>query len=106
MCLRREDDSIPLAGYLSGRERRHTLHELGDRPGDAKTIAVDGPHVIGHGIDERDVMAGAREEGTHRPADGTRAPYEKSHSPHVPSRRARVSSTATCQSASMSSSGR
>ena len=70
--------------------------------------------MVGVGIDERDLVAGAGEVRAEGSTDRTRAPDEESHrgirlqpaSPHEPVSSARVSSTATFQSASMSSSDR
>ena len=74
--------------------------------------AIDGGDVLGDGVDQGHVVTGAREVRAHGAADRARAPDQTARRcgydapPQEPASRARVSSTATCQSASMSSSDR
>ena len=114
---------VPRAAERLRREGGHAHRELVDRPGDAQAVTRDGVHVLDDGVDHGDVVAGAREIRAQRPADRARAPDETIRmppsspatviddfasrpSPHEPVSRARVSSTATCHSASISSSER
>jgi hypothetical protein len=81
MRLGGEDDRVPSAAQGFRRERRHQLHELGDRPGDGDADGVDRRHVVGVGIDERDFMAGAGEVRAESATDRASAPDEESHLP-------------------------
>ena len=105
---------VPRAGERLRREGGHARRELVNRPGHAEAVARDGVHVLDDRVDHGDVVPGAREIRAQRPADRARAPDESNASidcasyasPHEPVSRARVSSTAICHSASISSSER
>ena len=114
--LGREHDGVPLARECSRHVGGHARGEFRDWAGDPESGVVDGSHVFGDVVHDADVVAGAHEMCRHGAADGARAPDEDSHFrilltgaqalPQEPSSSARVSSTATCQRASMSSSER
>src|ERR1041384_315825 len=89
---------------LGGSAVRET--ELADWARDAEAVRIDRVNVVGGGIYQSDVVAGAREKCTQRAADRPRAPDQESHAPQAPSSSARVSSTATCRSARTSASER
>src|SRR5581483_1491490 len=95
---------------LAGERGPGRHPELGDGPGDREAAAVDRRHMLGGAVDEEDGHAGADEMGAHGAADGARAPDQDRRpvwhaAPHQPdSMTPRVSSTATAQSACISSS--
>ena len=79
-----------------------------DRPGDLQAALVQGRDMVRIAIHEQHLPAGPDEGGPEAAADGAGTPHENRLIPHAqgPSSSARVSATATCQMASMSSSGR
>ncbi len=69
--------------------------------------AIHSFHMVGVAVHEGNVVTGASEIGADGAADGARTPNQKLHGQSHPSAiNARVSATATCQRASISSSGR
>ena len=83
--------------------------EFDDRAGDGEAATIDGRHMIGGAIDEENLMAGTREMGAHRAADGAGAPdceLRRCRHHQPPSIIVRVSSTAAFQTRSISSSDR
>src|SRR5215510_12259534 len=93
-------------------EGRCALREALDRSLDGEAALVDRGDMIGDDIDQDDRMAGTREVGSDRPADRAGAPDQEGtgilagRHAQGPSITSRVSSTATFQRASISSSGR
>ena len=86
----------------AGAVMRNVVH----RTLDGEPRRRDGGHVVLHDIDERHRVAGTNEAGADGAADGAGAPDEqRRRHDHGPSRSARVSSTAVCHSAIISSSG-
>ena len=93
---------------------RTTKSSIG--PVTRKPSRIDRVHVLDARVDHRDIGAGSREIGAERAADRSRTPDEESRShsrvsdqdasPQEPVSSARVSSTAICHSASISSSER
>ena len=93
---------------LSGRTARASDMARSDRPGDLQAALVQSRDMGRVAIHEQHIPAGPDEGRPQAAADGAGAPDENCLIPHAqgPSSRARVSATATCQMASMSSSGR
>ncbi len=90
------------------RRRRPGVDRIArDRAGDRKARPVDRLHVVRRPVDQQHVPPGPGEGRPDRAADGACSPDDdrRVHA-QGPSMSSRVSSTATCQSASMSASGR
>ena len=104
--LHRQEDALPGAGEFIRREGRRGDGEFLDRAGDAQAGAADRRDMLGHHVDERDVVAGALQPRADRAADRAGAPDQDPFAHHQSSSIARVSCTATFQISSISASSR
>jgi hypothetical protein len=104
--LHRKENPLPGSDQFIDREGRRGDDELLDGACDVQTAVTDCRHMLGHDVDERDVVAGAPEPCADRAADGAGAPDQDPLRHHQPSSRARVSCTATSQISSISASSR
>ena len=106
LALDAEERAPVSAAQRVGRDGGRGGGKAVDRALDRKPGRRDRVDVVVHDVDERHVVAGACEEGADGPADRTGSPDEqRCRHDQGPSRSARVSSTAVCQSAIISSSG-
>ena len=107
MGLDGQDAAAELARHLFGPERLDPDVMGCDRTRDGQSVGIHGVDVVARLVHEDHRLAGPDESGTEAGADRPGAPdQDRILHDHGPSRSSRVSSTATCQIASMSSSGR
>jgi hypothetical protein len=101
-----EEDPREAALELIRRDRLCRDSEFDHRAGDAEAFPLHRRDMIAIAVDEGHVLARPHQMGADRPADGARAPDQDRSALyiHPVSMTSRVSSTATCQSAIISSS--
>ena len=104
--LRAEHNRHVLALDAIGQASARFNPELVYRARDCQAAQIDRRDMFCDDINEVDIVAAANQIGAQCAADGAGAPYQDCHQPQSPSSKSRVSSTATCQIASMSASGR
>ena len=112
MGFDRQDDPVKGTAHLGWRCGPHTLGEALNRALNSKAVTVHGVHVVLCNVHQQDVFAGAGQIRAQSSANGASAPDQNSVLVHVcalvhrASIKLRVSSTATDQTAFISSSER
>ena len=89
--LHGEEDALPGAAYFVRQQRRRSDGELFHRTCDAQTVTAYRGDMLGHCIDECDVMSGTLQPCAGRSADGTGAPDQDPLAHYQLSSNARVS---------------